>query len=104
MLVGDDTATFISGLNIHKAFISTTALHLEFGLSIYTGDLVPLKKAMISASQQVYGVVDHHKFGQFALRTFANCSELDCIISDHQLDEDTAALYSQNGVKVDYQS
>lgn len=104
MLVGDDTASFISGLNIHKAFISTTALHPEFGLSIYTGDLVPLKKAMIAASQQVYGVVDHYKFGQFALRTFAHCSELDCIISDSRLDEETAALYRQNGIEVDYQS
>ena len=38
------------------------------------------------------------------LRTFANCSELDCIISDSQLGEETAALYNQIGVKVDYQS
>lgn len=59
---------------------------------------------MISASQQVYGVVDHYKFGQFALRTFAHCSELDCIISDSRLDEETAALYRQNGIEVDYQS
>ena len=104
MLVGEDTAAFISGLNIHKAFISTTALHPEFGLSIYTGDLVPLKKAMIAAAQQVFGVVDHYKFGQFALRTFAQCSELDYIISDRNLDEETAALYRQSGVNVDYKS
>ncbi|MBR2563681.1 MAG: DeoR/GlpR transcriptional regulator [Paenibacillus sp.] len=104
MLVGEDTAAFISGLNIHKAFISTTALHPEFGLSIYTGDLVPLKKAMIAAAQQVFGVVDHYKFGQFALRTFAQCAELDYIISDNHLDEETAGLYKQMGVLVDYQS
>ncbi|CAI6084470.1 HTH-type transcriptional repressor GlcR [Paenibacillus sp. JJ-100] len=104
MLVGEDTAAFISGLNIHKAFISTTALHPEFGLSIYTGDLVPLKKAMIAAAQQVFGVVDHYKFGQFALRTFAQCTELDYIISDNHLDEETAGLYKQMGVLVDYQS
>lgn len=59
---------------------------------------------MISASQQVYGVVDHYKFGQFALRTFAQCSELDYIISDSRLDEETVALYEQSGVTVDYQS
>lgn len=44
MLVSDETEQFISSLNIHKAFISTTALHPEFGFSIYTGDLVPLKR------------------------------------------------------------
>lgn len=59
---------------------------------------------MIAAAQQVFGVVDHYKFGQFALRTFAQCAELDYIISDGHLDEETAALYRQSGVHVDYQS
>lgn len=101
MLVSEDTEHFISSLNIHKAFISTTALHPEFGFSIYTGDLVPLKKALIRTAQQVYAVVDHYKFGRFALRTFAACSEVNAIISDKALTEETKAAYESLGVTID---
>lgn len=101
MLVSDETEQFISSLNIHKAFISTTALHPEFGFSIYTGDLVPLKKALIHTAQHVYAVVDHYKFGRFALRTFASCGEVDMIISDKALTDEMKTPYETMGVKID---
>lgn len=104
VLVSEDAPRIISELNIHKAFISATAVHPEFGLSIFTGDLVPLKKALIQTAQQVYGVVDHNKFGQFALRTFASCSEMDVIITDHGLSEETAEGFRQSGITLDYKS
>ncbi|AOZ93463.1 DeoR/GlpR family DNA-binding transcription regulator [Paenibacillus crassostreae] len=104
VLVNEDAPRMISELNIHKAFISATAIHPEFGLSIYTGDLVPLKKAFIQTAQQVYGVVDHIKFGQFALRTFATCAEMDVIITDSGLPEQMAKRFSESGITLDYKS
>lgn len=102
MLVSEDTEHFIRNLNIHKAFISTTALHPEFGFSIYTGDLVPLKRALIQTAQHVYAVVDHYKFGNFALRTFAQLSEVHKVISDKALDEGILAPYKDAGITIDY--
>lgn len=101
MLVGEDTERFILSLNIHKAFISTTAVHPEFGFSIYTGDLVPLKRALIQTAQQVYAVVDHYKFGNFALRTFAQLSEVHQVISDKGLSEEVIAPYQEAGLTID---
>jgi DeoR family fructose operon transcriptional repressor len=104
VLVSADAPHMISELNIHKAFISATAIHPDQGLSVYTGDLVPYKKALIQTAQQVYGVVDHIKFGQFALRTFAACSEMDVIITDSGLPEEIAERFRESGITLEYKS
>ncbi|MHA0857901.1 DeoR/GlpR family DNA-binding transcription regulator [Paenibacillus sp. CMAA1364] len=104
VLVSEDAPLMISELNIHKAFVSATAVDPEFGLSIYTGDLVPFKKALIETAQQVYCVVDHIKFGQFALRTFATCSDLDAIITDDGISEEMCKRFSEYGITLDYKS
>ncbi|MCL9662389.1 DeoR/GlpR family DNA-binding transcription regulator [Paenibacillus hunanensis] len=101
MLVSSQAIEYVRGLNIHKAFVSSTALHPEFGLSIYTGDLVPFKKALVDTAQKVYGVIDHQKFGQFALWTFATCSELDMIITDSGLSSEHAKHFQQAGIPLD---
>lgn len=101
MLISSQAIEYVRGLNIHKAFVSSTALHPEFGLSIYTGDLVPFKKALVAAAQHVYGVVDHQKFGQFALWTFASCSEMDMVITDSGLSDAQAEQFRQAGVPLD---
>ncbi|WP_429372259.1 DeoR/GlpR family DNA-binding transcription regulator [Paenibacillus sp. DS2015] len=104
VLVSQEAVRTITELNIHKAFISATAIHPEFGLSIYTGDLVPFKKALIQTARQVYGVVDHNKFGQFALRTFANCSEMDAIITNRAISEETVEVFKRSGITIDHKS
>ncbi|WP_322924857.1 DeoR/GlpR family DNA-binding transcription regulator [Paenibacillus campi] len=102
MLVSSQAIEYVRGLNIHKAFVSSTALHAEFGLSIYTGDLVPFKKALVATAQKVYGVVDHQKFGQFALWTFAACSELDMIITDSGLSAEQVEHFQHIGIPLDW--
>src|SRR5690606_18370110 len=36
MLVGPEAVSVIRGLNVQKAFLSTTGIHPEYGFSIYT--------------------------------------------------------------------
>lgn len=98
MLISSQAIEYLRGLNIHKAFVSSTALHPEFGLSIYTGDLVPFKKALVETAQKVYGVVDHQKFGQFALWTFASCAEMDKIITDSGLSKEQSDQFRKAGI------
>lgn len=101
VLIGPGSAQFVEGLNISKAFLSATALHPELGASIYTGDLVPYKKALVKTARQAYGVVEHQKFGKFALWTFADCGELDVIITDGGLDAEQKALFAQKNIRLD---
>ncbi|EHB64973.1 MULTISPECIES: DeoR/GlpR family DNA-binding transcription regulator [Paenibacillus] len=101
MLAGPEGVAYVKQLNIQKAFISATGVHIDHGLSIYTGDLIAFKRALIDTSLEVYAVVDHHKFGQTALRTFSTLHELSGIITDQGLPEETYSRYIAAGIKLE---
>lgn len=102
MLAGSEAVAYVRQLNIQKAFISATGIHPEQGLSIYTGDLIDLKRALIETAQEVIAVIDHYKFGQTALRTFANLNEVTRIITDCGLSPEVARKYSGAGATLEY--
>lgn len=101
MLAGPESATYIRQLNIQKAFVSATGIHPEHGLSIYTGDLIAFKRAIIETSREVIAVMNHQKFGQTALRTFARLDEVTRIIADQGLTPATARLYANSNVTIE---
>lgn len=101
MLAGPEAADYVRKLNIQKAFLSATAVHLEHGLSIYTGELIEFKQALMAASRQVFAVADHHKFGNTALRTFASLQEVDIILTDSGIASGTAAQFRSSGVQIE---
>ncbi|WP_189006645.1 DeoR/GlpR family DNA-binding transcription regulator [Paenibacillus marchantiophytorum] len=100
MLAGPEASEYVSKLNIQKSFISATGVHLQHGFTIYTSDLVDYKRALIKSSAVVYGVVDHYKFGQCALRTFAALSEVAMILTDRSLPAETAQQFTEAGVPI----
>ncbi|GGO07832.1 DeoR/GlpR family DNA-binding transcription regulator [Saccharibacillus kuerlensis] len=101
VLIGPGSAAFVEGLNISKAFLSATALHPELGASIYTGDLVPYKKALVQTARHVYGVIEHQKFAKFALWTFAACEDMDVIITDSGLEPEQKKIFEQKNIVLD---
>jgi DeoR family fructose operon transcriptional repressor len=102
VLAGPEAVSYVRSLNINKAFISATGVHLEHGLSVYTSDLIDFKQALMATARECYGVADHHKIGHSALRTFANLSELTALITDKGLAEETAEAFRAAGVRVEY--
>ncbi|GAB6988547.1 DeoR/GlpR family DNA-binding transcription regulator [Paenibacillus pini] len=100
MLVGPSSTSYIQQLNIQKAFISATGVHPQQGLSIYTGDLIEFKQALLATAKESFAVLDHHKFGQTALRTFASLHELTAIITDRGLSSEIADEYRKLGVNL----
>ncbi|MFC3746388.1 DeoR/GlpR family DNA-binding transcription regulator [Paenibacillus sp. GCM10012306] len=101
MLAGPEAVAYVQKLNIQKAFLSATAVHLEHGLSIYTGDLIEFKQALVATARQVIAVVNHHKFGHTALRTFASLEEVDLILTDSGLPPETAQQFWNAGVTLE---
>lgn len=102
MLAGPEAAAYVRQLNIQKAFISATGIHPEHGLSIYTGDLIEFKRALIETAREVIAVMNHHKFDQTALRTFASLTELTRIITDSGISADMALKYEHTGVTIEF--
>lgn len=101
LLVSGEAVPFLRKLNIQKAFISTTGIHAEYGLSIYTTELVEQKQALLENAKYCYCVADHTKFDKYALLTFAGLSELDRLITDSQLPDAIRQRYSAAGVFLD---
>ncbi|XID95833.1 DeoR/GlpR family DNA-binding transcription regulator [Paenibacillaceae bacterium WGS1546] len=102
VLVGNDALDWLARLNVQKLFLSATGVHDKFGLSVFTGELLDLKKAYIAGAKEIYGVADHGKFDRAALQTFAELADLDVLITDDGLDDETCRRYEQGGrVKIE---
>lgn len=100
MLVTKQSLDWVRGLNIQKLFLSTTGIHLEYGFSIFTEELLEQKQALIEAAKRVICVADHGKFDKGALLTFAELNIADAIITDDGLPEQIAEKYRTHGVQV----
>ncbi|WP_323131994.1 DeoR/GlpR family DNA-binding transcription regulator [Paenibacillus silvisoli] len=100
MLIGAEAAAYIRRLNIAKAFLSATAVHPQSGLTIYSGESSEIKRAWLETAKAAYVVADHRKFGQGALFTFAALHEVDAIITDSGLSEETAKPFKEQGVRL----
>ncbi|WP_379151598.1 DeoR/GlpR family DNA-binding transcription regulator [Paenibacillus sp. sgz5001063] len=101
MLAGPEAVSYVQKLNIEKAFLSATAVHIEHGLSIYTGDFIDFKQALVSTARTVFAVCDHHKFGHTALRTFASLQEVDVLLTDSGLAAETVGQFRSAGIHIE---
>jgi len=101
MLAGAEAASYVRKLNIRLAFLSATGVHPENGLTIYTGDLLGLKRALLESARTSYAVADHGKFGRTALLTFAGLTEIAAVLTDSGLDRETAETYRSAGVRIE---
>lgn len=99
-LVGEHFESFIAPMNIQKAFISATGIHPEYGLTVFTQALVSQKRALIRAAAQTFCVADHTKFGKCALLTFAELDEVNHIITDPHVADQTVSAYSEAGIQL----
>jgi len=101
LLVNGEIVPFLRKLNIQKVFISTSGLHMDYGLSIYTTELAEQKQALISHAKYKYCVADHSKFDKYALMTFAKLTDMDRIITDDDIPAEIRKRYGAVGVPIE---
>lgn len=101
VLIGNEALSWLSKLNVQKAFLSATGIHEKYGLTVFTGELIELKQAYLASAKEVYCVADHSKFGRAALLTFASLEEADVLITDAGLDEETVRRYEGSSVRIE---
>jgi DeoR family transcriptional regulator, fructose operon transcriptional repressor len=102
VLIGNEALEWLTRLNVQKLFLSATGVHDKFGLSVFTGELLELKRAYLSGAKEIYGVADHSKFDRAALQTFATLQDLHVLITDDGLDDETLRRYEEGGsVKIE---
>ncbi|MDF2835345.1 MAG: DeoR family transcriptional regulator [Paenibacillus sp.] len=97
LLIGGESQEWISRLNVHKLFLSTTGIHPEYGLTIFTEELAKLKRLYMDNAKRTYVLADHSKFDRGALITYAPLHDIHCIITDNGISPDVAAKYEALG-------
>lgn len=84
-LLGEDAEQRLQQFHIQKAFIGTTCVHPEHGLSLISHVEVSYKKVMIQQAEQVFLLADQTKWHKIGLFPFATMNEIDMVITDERL-------------------
>jgi len=100
LLVSGEAVPFLKKLNIQKAFISLSGLHLDYGLTIYTTELAEQKQALLENAKYRYCVADHTKFDKYALMTFARLPDMDLILTDGGLPNEVKQRFEAAGARI----
>jgi DeoR family fructose operon transcriptional repressor len=90
----------LSQLCADVAFMASNGVSATHGLT--TPDLAEaaVKRAMIGAARRTVLLADHTKFGADCLARFADLSDIDVLVTDAGLDDDTASEVEAAGVRV----
>jgi DeoR/GlpR family transcriptional regulator of sugar metabolism len=93
-------AATLARINIDLCFMSTGAWSVFRGVSTPSLDKVELKQAAIEASSTCVLLADSTKYGSFSRFTVTPLEQLDLVVSDSELAEDTQRRLAELGVEL----
>ncbi|MDO4274709.1 MAG: DeoR/GlpR family DNA-binding transcription regulator [Eubacteriales bacterium] len=82
--VGNDIGEYLKTFNIQKAFMASTGVSIENGLTNASMEEYYVKKAVIQNSSTRFLLSDRTKFGRFSLMTYCNLTDVQHIITDQR--------------------
>lgn len=94
------TAEFVAGLNLATSFVSAAGITLEHGLTTTRRTLADTLNAARAVSERTIGLIDSSKFGRSSLLTIARAEDLDALVVDDGLPQETLDMYRAAGVHV----
>jgi DeoR family fructose operon transcriptional repressor len=101
LLAGRWTTDFLTSLNFELAFCSCAGVTLDSGLTTSRRALADVINVAKSNAARTVGLIDSNKFGRASLLTIARAEELDMVVTDEGLDEETAQQYRAAGVQLE---
>ena len=99
-LIGADTTKAIEKYNINKAFLASTGLTFESGVTNSEQMEYDIKRAVIEKSTKTYLLIDSTKFGKVSLITFASIGDFDAVITDKMPAQEYVDLLKENNVEL----
>ncbi len=90
----------LAGVYVDVAFIGTNGLSVERGLTTPDQAEATVKHAMVAAARRAVVVTDSTKVGDNHLHRFAELTDIDLVITDTGLDDETAAEIEAAGPEV----
>lgn len=93
------TMQMVKNIRIDKAFLSHSALSVEFGASIHDSAGVAFGKAVMESSTMNIGLYPAGKIGKTSIHTVCRIQEYDLLITDEQVSEDFLTQLDEIGIR-----
>ena len=90
----------LAEVHVDVAFMATNGVSVEGGLTTPDLSEAAVKEAMVAAAGRVVLLADHTKVGNDQLCRFAELSQVDVLVTDSGLDEETTAALAEAGPEV----
>ena len=99
-LVGGIGDGMFRRINVQKAIVGAAGFTLESGLSDATEEEAQIKRAMVGPAREVFGIIDHTKWGRAAFATFCRTERLTGVITDAGAPAEMVADLRRAGIDV----
>lgn len=94
-------SSVLNQIHIDTMYASAHGFTLEDGMMDFNVYEVDLKRAMVQASSQVIGLLDHTKLGKRSISSFASTRDIGTIITDANAPQSFIDQLQQQKIKVD---
>jgi len=98
--VGPQTLAALADVRVDVAFVGTNGLSLDHGLTTPDVDEAAVKSAMVAAGRRVVVLTDSRKLGQETLVRFARLDQVDAIVTDDGIDDETMRALESRDIDV----
>mgnify|MGYP001141186163 FL=1 len=85
--VGYQSVDRLKAYNVNKAFIASTGLSIDHGVTNSSPLETDIKKTLVQKSAQTFLLVDDSKFDHYALTTFCDLHEIDIVVTNQEPNE-----------------
>ncbi len=96
-----NTIQMVKNIRIDKAFMSHTALSLDFGASIHDAAGVGFGKAVMENSSMIIGLYPSKKIGKNSVHSVCQIRDYDLLITDDNVSEDFLIQVKELGVAIE---
>ncbi len=99
-LAGPQAQSAIERLNIDTAFLAVTAFSIESGFTCGNVHDCALKNAVLKKAKRRIMLMDSTKIGTAMPYTFASIDEIDVIVTDGNMPEETRKYLAEKGIEI----
>jgi DeoR family transcriptional regulator, fructose operon transcriptional repressor len=99
-MVDETTAAELQHMAIDVLFMSCDGLSFQHGLTTPYREERTIKRAMIESARSVVAMVDHSKFGNVQMFSFASFDEIDVLVTDTRADPEAVDFLTGHEIAV----
>jgi len=96
---GITTVDFLDNLNIDKAFMATTGISIEKGVTNTTYLEAEIKKIVASISTDIIIMADHTKFDKISFMSYCPLGKINYLITDLKPSQKYMDFFNQNNIE-----